>query len=97
MRWSRGRSSWPSHASATSVFRRRNGRQMILTDGDQPAGPAPERDANQTLIEAIAKAHRWQEQIEAGQYAGIEDLAKAVGVDRTYAGRVLPQVRQLLL
>jgi len=79
-------------------FRRRNGRQMILTDGDQPAGP--ERDANQTLIEAIAKAHRWQacpaiadrrrgKQIEAGQYAGIEDLAQAVGVGRTYVGRML--------
>ncbi len=68
-------------------YHRRNGRQMILTDGDQPAGP--ERDANQTLIEAIAKAHRWQEQIEAGQYAGIEDLAQVIGVDRTYVGRTL--------
>jgi len=68
-------------------FRRRNGRQMILTDGDQPA--APGRDANQTLIEAIAKAHRWQEQIEAGHYAGIEDLAQAIGVGRTYVGRML--------
>ena len=68
-------------------FRRRNGRQMILTDGDQPAGP--QRDANQTLIQAIAKAHRWQEQIEAGHYAGIEDLAQAIGVGRTYVGRML--------
>ena len=50
---------------------------------------APERTVNQTLIEAIAKAHRWQEQLESGEYAGIEDLAQAVGVDRTYAGRML--------
>jgi len=68
-------------------FRRRNGRQMILTDG-QPSA-ACKSDANHTLIEAIAKAHRWQEQIESGEYAGIEDLAQAVGVDRTYAGRIL--------
>ncbi len=70
-------------------FHRRNGRQMILTDGEPAAAPTPERDANQTLIEAIAKAHRWQEQLESGQYAGVEDLAQALDVDRTYAGRIL--------
>jgi len=70
-------------------FHRRNGRQMILTDGKPADAPAPQRDANQTLIEAIAKAYRWQEQIESGEYACIEDLAQAVGVDRTYIGRML--------
>ena len=49
----------------------------------------PEPDANQALIEAIAKAHRWQEQIESGEYASIEDLAQALGVGRTYVGRML--------
>jgi len=68
-------------------FRRRNGRQMILTDGAPSS--ACESDANHTLIEAIAKAHRWQEQIESGEYAGLEDLAQAIGIDRTYAGRIL--------
>jgi hypothetical protein len=34
-------------------------------------------------------AHRWQEQLESGQYAGLEDLAAANGVDRTYVGRML--------
>ena len=40
--------------------------------------------ANQTLIEAIATANRWQEQIDSGEYAGTEELAKALGADRTY-------------
>ena len=68
-------------------FYRRNGRQMLLT----PEGHkyAPERQANQPLVDALAKAHRWQEQLEAGEHANIEDLAKAVGVDRTYAARVM--------
>ena len=48
----------------------------------------PEGEANHTLIEAIAKAHRWQDQFESGEYAGVEDLAQALGVDRTYAGRI---------
>ena len=70
-------------------FRRRNGRQMILTDGEMVATPTPERDANHPLIEAIAKAHHWQEQLESGKYVGVEDMAQALGVDRTYAGRIL--------
>lgn len=78
-------------------FRRRKGRQMILTDGDAAAVPTSRRDVSggelpegsQTLIEAIAKGHRWQEQIESGEYAGLEELAHAVGVDRTYVSRML--------
>ena len=68
-------------------YHRRNGRQMLLTPEDHQW--KPERTANQTLVEAIAKAHRWQEQIESGEHASIEDLAHAVGCDRTYAGRML--------
>jgi len=70
-------------------FYRRNGRQMILTDGEPSAAATPDRKANQTLIEAIAKGHRWQGQLESGEYPSIEDLAHAVGCDRTYVGRLL--------
>lgn len=68
-------------------FYRRNGRQTLLT----PEGHerAPEQQINRPLVEALAKAHRWQEQLEADEYANIEDLANAVGVDRTYVARML--------
>ncbi|MBN83409.1 MAG: hypothetical protein CMJ70_25015, partial [Planctomycetaceae bacterium] len=36
-----------------------------------------------------AKAYRWQEQLESGEYTSLEDLASANGVDRTYVGRFL--------
>jgi hypothetical protein len=70
-------------------FFRRHGRQMILMPNDASGKPPSIPDANESLIDAIAKAHRWQQQLEAGEYGGVEDLAKAVGVDRTYVGRVL--------
>ena len=75
-------------------LRHRNGKQVILAEGEVVRVSAARHvedtsGANRTLIEAIAKGHRWQEQIESGEYAGVEDLATAVGVDRTYAGRVL--------
>ncbi len=71
-------------------FRRRNGRFMVLTEGagDAESGHE-ERQVNQTLVEALAKAHRWQQQLESGRFAGLDELAAYVGVDRSYVGRVL--------
>jgi len=50
---------------------------------------SPDRESNGTLISALAKAHRWQEHLESGEYASLEDLAVANGVDRTYVGRII--------
>ena len=44
---------------------------------------------SQPLTEAIANAYHWQEQLESGEYAEITGPAKALGVDRTYAGQML--------
>ena len=70
-------------------FYRRNGRQMVLTRGGDNGQVAAERETNGSLVSALAKAYRWQEQLESGEYAGLEDLAAANGVDRTYIGRIL--------
>jgi hypothetical protein len=72
-------------------FHRRNGRQMVLTHGNNNGNNNgdDERDSNGTLVAALAKAHRWQEQLESGEYASLEELATANGVDRTYVGRFL--------
>ena len=70
-------------------FYRRNGRQLIVSPGDssepEPAAPNP----NRKLVENLAKAYRWQEQLESGEYATLEELSKAAGVDRTYVSRIL--------
>lgn len=70
-------------------FRKRNGRRLIVTEGAQPTRLQPRRDTNETLVEAVAKAYCWQEQIESGQYAGLEDLAQSLKLDRSYVGRML--------
>ena len=59
-------------------FHRRNGRQMVLTHGNNNGDD--ERESNGTLVAALAKAHRWQEQLESGEYASLEHLAAANGV-----------------
>lgn len=69
-------------------FHRRNGRQMVLTRGGNGQA-SPDRETNGSLVSALAKAHRWQEQLESSEYVSLEDLAAANGVDRTYVGRIL--------
>ena len=68
-------------------LRRRKGRNILLTPDGHVA--EPDRQVSQPLAEAIAKAHRWQEQLESGKYAEITDLAKDVGVDRKYVSRIM--------
>lgn len=62
---------------------------MVLACGDNGIA-SPDRETNGSLVSALAKAYRWQEQLESGEYAGLEDLASANGVDRTRVGRILP-------
>ena len=50
---------------------------------------SPDREANGSHVSALAKANRWQEQLKSGEFAGLEYLAVANGVDRTYVGRIL--------
>lgn len=77
-------------------FRRRNGQQTIIVGEDgRPIDPRPnarpkeDRRVNRTLVEAIAKAHRWQEQLESGEYPSVDDLANSLKVDRSYVSRLL--------
>jgi hypothetical protein len=68
------------------TFTVRGGRKTILSDA-VPAPPRPRID--NALLKALARAHRWRRMIESGEYASITDLAKAEGVNQSYACRVL--------
>jgi hypothetical protein len=68
------------------TFTIRGGRKTILSDA-VPAPPQPRID--NALLKAIARAHRWRRMIEGGEYASITELAKAEGVNQSYACRVL--------
>jgi hypothetical protein len=70
-------------------FRQRRGRRVVLPDGVAPKSAKDDRKLNQPLVEALARGHRWQEQLEAGKHASIDDLAKEHTVDRSYVGRML--------
>ena len=68
------------------TFAIRGGRKTILSDA-VPAPPQPRID--NALLKALARAHRWRRMIEIGKYASITELAKAEGVNQSYACRML--------
>lgn len=52
--------------------------------------PAPRQPRiDNALLKALARAHRWRRMIESGEYASTTELAKAEGVNDSYACRVL--------
>jgi hypothetical protein len=70
-------------------FYRRNGRQMVLAHNDASGNQQSAPSQNRTLIAILAKAYQWQEELESGQSANLEDLAHSKAVDRSYAGRLI--------
>jgi hypothetical protein len=67
----------------------RGGRKLILTP-EGAAAPAPKPRADDTLIKALVRAHRWRRQIESGKAKSITDLAEHEGVTDAYVCRLLP-------
>jgi hypothetical protein len=49
-----------------------------------------EAAADETLIKALVRAHRWRRQIENGLAKSITDLAEQEGVTDAYVCRLLP-------
>jgi len=67
-------------------FAIRSGRKTIVSEIEhREAQPRTEN----ALLKALAKAHRWRQQIESGEYASITELAKAQRVNGSYACRLL--------
>ena len=68
------------------TWKRHGGRKVIIApDGGDAWAPARPRP-DETLIRALARAHRWKRMLEEGKYRSAGELAEAEGVT--------PQLRQ---
>ena len=68
------------------TFTIHGGRKTILSD----ALPTPQQPRiDNALLKALARAHRWRRMIESGEYSSISELAKAEGINQSYACRIL--------
>src|SRR5690349_14190038 len=72
------------------ALRCRGGRKsMILLDGSQTTPRSSAKRNESALLRALVRANRWQSAIDAGDYASIEEIAKAEGMTAFYVGRIL--------
>jgi hypothetical protein len=69
--------------------KRHGGRKVIIApDGGDAWAPAKPRPG-ETLIRALARAHRWKRSIENGTYRSAAEIAEAEGVTRSFVNRLL--------
>jgi hypothetical protein len=54
-----------------------------------PEGTAQPRQADNTLVKALARAFRWKRMLESGEFATITELAEREGIAPSYMTRVL--------
>ena len=70
------------------TIRKRGGRKLaIAADGTTLAPPRPRID--NTLVKALARAHRWNKLLESGRYGSAAELATAEKINPSYVSRVL--------
>ena len=71
------------------TWKRRGGRKVIIApDGGDAWAPAKPRP-DETLIRALARAHRWKRMLEEGRYRSAGEIAEAEGVTRSFVNRLL--------
>jgi hypothetical protein len=71
------------------ALNRRGGRKLVVTPNGGAAWSAPRPHAGNTMVKALARAHRWKRMIESGDYASLTDLALAEKINHSYLGRIL--------
>ncbi|MHB9129781.1 MAG: hypothetical protein ACYDBB_01655 [Armatimonadota bacterium] len=65
-------------------------KEIILPDGLAPDdSPARKPATQESLVIALARAHRWKALLENGRFSSLEEMAHAVKLDRSYVGRIL--------
>jgi len=70
-------------------FKKRGGRKEIIApEGLDSAFPTT-APAQEPIVIALARAHRWQRMLDAGEVTSIAELAERLDVDSSYVGRIL--------
>ena len=100
--------TWSLDGDTITVFipmtwKRRGGRKVIIApDGGDAWAPAKPRP-DETLIRALARAHRWNRMLEAGRYRSAQEIADAEKIGRSFVSRLLdltllaPDIQEAIL
>ena len=72
-------------------IRKRGGRKVVLTPDGTQNGPSKllYQQPDNAIVKALARALRWREMLEAGQYATIKEMAASEQINESYVSRLL--------
>ena len=70
-------------------FRRQGGRKRILAPDGSDLAPPTRAQPDGTLVKALARAWRWQRQLDAGVYVSLAEIARAEKISSSYVTRIL--------
>lgn len=69
------------------TIRKRGQRKLVVPDVAQWVPPKTRVD--NTLVKALARAHRWKKMLDDGRYGTVTELAAGEKLDRGYLGKIL--------
>jgi hypothetical protein len=72
-----------------SVHKRGGRKFVIAPDGTSITAALMPGAVDSTLVKAIARAFRWRDLLESGQYSTIREIARAEKINESYVGRIL--------
>jgi hypothetical protein len=70
-------------------IRRRGGHKVILTPDGTSGWAPPRARVDSAMVKAFARAYRWRNMLEHGEYASVAELAAAEKINQSYVCRVL--------
>ena len=71
------------------AIRKRGGRKFVITPDGMVAEPVLRARVDSALLKALARGFRWRKLLETGDFATIEEIAKAESINPSYVSRVL--------
>ncbi|ALK08976.1 hypothetical protein [Blastochloris viridis] len=71
------------------TFKRRGGRKLVVAPHGVDAWAPPRARIDNTMVKALARAHRWRRMLEGGEFATVQDLAAAEKINPSYLARIL--------
>jgi hypothetical protein len=71
------------------TFCKRGGHKLVIAPNGSDSWAPPRPRVDNTMVKALARAHRWKRMLESGESATVHDLAVAEKINPSYLSRVL--------
>ena len=70
------------------TLRRHGGRKLVIVPEGDGVPMRPRATPDDTLLKALARAHRWKRMLESGQVRSLNELAEAEKINPSYLSRI---------